>query len=147
MKVKEHTLQTLTVGHTESLEVQVKPEDVSAFAMLSGDHSPLHVDEAFARSRGHKSCVAHGMLIGGYVSTLVGTKLPGRHGMMQSCELRFRVPLIPPETLTVEGEVTNISTGTGQVALKITVKNAGGDVLVTGKVTTIISEPNANPPS
>jgi acyl dehydratase len=123
--------------------VHVKPEDVSSFALLSGDHSPLHVDEAFARSRGHSSCVAHGMLVGAYVSALVGTKLPGRHGMMQSCELRFRAPLIPPQTLNVEGEVTNISAGTGQVALKITVKNAGGDLLVTGKVTTIVSEPNA----
>lgn len=145
MKVNEHNLQSLTVGHSESLKVQVNPEDVIAFARLCGDDSPLHVDETFARSRGHRSCVAHGMLIGAYVSALIGTKLPGRLGMMQSCELQFRAPLIPPATLTVTGEVTRISTGTGQVALKVTVTNAAGDLLVTGKVTSIISEPNANP--
>lgn len=147
MKIAEYTLQSLAVGQIENLEVSVRPEDVTAYAALVGDCSPLHVDAAFARSRGHSACVAHGMLIGGYISALVGTKLPGRHGMMQSCDLQFRAPLIPPETLTVQGEVTNISTGTGQVALKITVKNAAGALLATGKVTSIIREPNTSLPS
>jgi len=138
-EVKSHTLGTLAVGSTESLEVHVSTEAVAAFAALSGDCSPLHVDAAFAATRGYKGCVAHGMLIAAYVSALVGTRLPGRHGLMQSCELQFRAPLVPPDKLTIMGEVTNISAGTGQLTLQITVKNAAGRLLAAGQVKSILN--------
>ena len=144
MEIKEHTISTLSVGHEESLLVHVTPEDVVRFAALSGDISPLHVDAEFARSRGFGGCVAHGMLIGSYVSALVGTRLPGRHGIMQACELKFRSPLVPPATLTVTGVVTNISESTGQVTIKITVKNGDGRVLTSGEVKSIIRAPAPN---
>lgn len=144
MQVQEHTLDTLPLGHRESMEVAVSAEDVARFAALSGDHSPLHVDAGFARSRGFDGCVAHGMLMGAYVSALIGTRLPGRHGIMQSCDLQFRAPLVPPETLTVSGEVTNVSAGTGQVTIKVVVKNAEGKVLTMGVVKSLVRLP---PPS
>lgn len=137
-EVKSHTLSSLTVGSTESLKVQVSAEAVATFATLSGDCSPLHVDAGFAVSRGFSGCVAHGMLIGAYVSALVGTQLPGRHGVMQSCELQFRAPLVPPDTLTITGEVINISASTGQLTLRITVKNVAGRLLATAQVKSIL---------
>lgn len=84
------------------------------------------------------------MLMGAYVSALIGTRLPGRHGIMQSCDLQFRAPLVPPETLTVSGEVTNVSAGTGQVTIKVVVKNAEGKVLTMGVVKSLVRLP---PPS
>ncbi len=137
--VNDHTLTTLSVGLTETIEAIVTPDSVALFAALSGDCSPLHVDPEFALQHGFKGCVAHGMLIGAHVSALVGTKLPGRHGLMQSCELQFRAPLVPPETLSISGEVINISAGTGQLSIRITVKNSTGHLLVTGLVKSILN--------
>ena len=137
-QVKEHTLETLTVGHVERMDVCVTPEQVVKFAELSGDISPLHVDSAFAQSRGFGGCVAHGMLMGAYISALIGTCLPGRHGIMKNCELVFRAPLIPPETLTITGTVMQISQSTGQVTIEVTVTDSTGKVLVTGKVKSLI---------
>jgi acyl dehydratase len=142
MKVNEHSLSTLVPGLIESMEVQVTVEDVARFASLSGDHSPLHVDPEFARSRGFNGCVAHGMLQGAYVSALIGTRLPGKNGIMQSCELQFRSALVPPEKLTVTGEVINVSAGTGQISIKVTVKNASDRVLTTGQVKSIVRPPS-----
>ncbi|MFN0075080.1 MAG: MaoC/PaaZ C-terminal domain-containing protein [Prosthecobacter sp.] len=147
MTAKEHTIQSLAVGHEERIEVHVRPEDVSAFSRLSGDYSPLHVDEEFARSKGHPSCVAHGFLIGAYVSALIGMLLPGRHGIMQSCELQFRSPLIAPQTIVVTGTVSGVSQSTGQITIKITVKNLAGSMFATGKVTSIIRSLNPATPS
>ena len=138
MPINEHTVSTLSVGHVETLEAQVTPEDVAKFAAISGDVSPLHVDAEYAKGRGFGGCVAHGMLIGAYVSALIGTRLPGKHGIMQSSELTFRAPLVPPDTLTITGEVTNVSEGTGQITIKITVKNLAGRTLTTGVVKSII---------
>jgi acyl dehydratase len=118
---------------------------VDQFTALSGDVSPVHVDDAYARSKGFPGRIAHGLLIGAHVSALVGTRLPGQHGILQSCELEFRAPLVPPERIEITGEVTGISAGTGQVALKISVRNSAGKLLATGKVKSILREPAASP--
>jgi acyl dehydratase len=138
-----HTLATLHPGLVERLEVAVSADDVARFAALSGDTSPLHVDADFARSRGHAGCVAHGLLIGAYVSALVGTRLPGKWGLLQSCDLQFRAPLVPPAVLTVTGEVAAVSAGTGQITLRITVTDADGRLLTTGTVKSIVRAPAA----
>ena len=145
MPVNQHTLSTLAVGHTERLACEITAADVDRFTALSGDDSPVHVDDAYARSKGFPGRIAHGLLIGAHISALVGTKLPGQHGILQSCELEFRAPLVPPERIEITGEVTGISVGTGQVALKITVRNSAGKLLATGKVKSILHEPASSP--
>lgn len=146
MPVNQHTLATLSVGHTERLACEVTLADVDRFAALSGDISPVHVDDAYARSKGFPGRIAHGLLLGAQVSALVGTRLPGQHGILQSCELEFRAPLVPPERIEITGEVVNISVGTGQVAIKVTVRSSAGKLLATGKVKCILREPAASPP-
>jgi 3-hydroxybutyryl-CoA dehydratase len=140
MPVQEFNCSTLQVGQTERLEVEVTPSAVAAFASLSGDFSPVHVNSDYARSKGFPDCIAHGFLLGAYVSALVGTRLPGKHGVLQSCDLEFRSPLVPPEHIEIVGEVINISAGTGQIVLKITVRTRAGSLLATGKVKSIVRE-------
>ncbi len=145
MPINQHTLATLAVGHTEQLTSEVTLADVDRFASLSGDVSPVHVDDGYARSKGFPGRIAHGLLVGAHVSALIGNQLPGQHGVLQSCELEFRAPLVPPERIEITGEVTGISVGTGQVALKITVRNSAGKLLATGKVKSILREPVVSP--
>lgn len=146
MTINEHTLATLTVGHIERFTREVTSSDIARFAELSGDQSPVHSSPAYAADKGFDAPIAHGLLLGAYVSALIGNLLPGKHGILQSCELEFRAPLIPPEQIEISGEVTAISLSTGQVALKIAVKNAAGRLLVSGRVKTVVREPSARLP-
>jgi 3-hydroxybutyryl-CoA dehydratase len=136
--VTAYTVDELAVGHVERLEVDVTGDDVSAFAALSGDRSPLHVDEAFARQRGFPGRVAHGLLIGAYVSRLVGTRLPGRFGVLQSCELDFRAPLVPPDRIEVTGTVARVSAGTGQITIDVAVRDSAGRLLASGRMRSLV---------
>lgn len=142
MDVKQHTLSTLAVGHSERFTRQIGPGDVDRFTELSGDVSPVHTSPAYAAAKGFGAPIAHGMLLGACVSALVGNLLPGQHGILQSCELEFRAPLIPPDQIEVVGEVVSISESTGQVTLKVTIKNGAGRLLVSGRVKSIVRLPN-----
>ncbi|MEO6340239.1 MAG: MaoC family dehydratase, partial [Caulobacteraceae bacterium] len=51
--------------------------DIVAFADVSGDDNPLHLDEAYAAKTPFRSRIAHGMLAGAYISALIGARLPG----------------------------------------------------------------------
>jgi 3-hydroxybutyryl-CoA dehydratase len=129
MPLKGYQLADLTVGHKECLTSRITVEDVDAFAALSGDVSPLHMSEDFAKKRGFAGRVAHGILIGAHISALIGNQLPGRFGVLQTFDLEFRNPLIPPETIVITGEVTNISEGTGQITLSIQVRKPDGKLI------------------
>ena len=122
-------LADLTVGHRECLTSRITVEDVNAFAALSGDVSPLHMSDDFAKKQGFTGRVAHGALIGARISALIGNQLPGQFGILQTFNLEFRNPLIPPETIVITGEVTNISEGTGQITLSVQVRNTGGKLI------------------
>ena len=143
--MKVHALSDLSIGLTDRLEVAVTQADVDRFAEISGDRAAVHMNDEYARAKGFSGRIAHGMLLGAYVSALIGNQLPGKHGVLQSCELDFRAPVIPPERIEIIGEVTGVSLGTGQVALKVTIKNSAGKILATGKVKSIVREPATNP--
>jgi 3-hydroxybutyryl-CoA dehydratase len=135
---KTLTLDDLPVGYRDAFEVDVTEADVLRFAELSGDHAPLHTDPDFARAQGLGGRVAHGLLLGALVSRLVGMQLPGRYGILQSVELAFRRPVIPPARLRVAGEVTRVSAGTGQVAIAVSITDAAGALVCTAQVKSIV---------
>jgi 3-hydroxybutyryl-CoA dehydratase len=138
--VRHWRLEDLEVGMTDSLEVEATPEAVDAFADLSGDVAPVHMDAAFAASRGFAGRVAHGLLIGAWISRLVGTRLPGAGGLLTSIELEFRRPVVPPQRLRVRAEITGVSRGTGQVALRVAVEDAAGDIFVLGRARSLVRD-------
>ncbi|MBV9081501.1 MAG: MaoC family dehydratase, partial [Acidobacteriaceae bacterium] len=72
---------TIKVGDTATLTRTIEERDVRAFANLSGDFNPLHIQQEFAKRTSYQRPVVHGLLIGSYVSTLVGMHLPGPGGL------------------------------------------------------------------
>ena len=75
--VKDFTLEQISDGQSAALERLLTDADIDAFAALSGDVSPIHIDEAYARAQGLPGRVVHGTLLVALVSRLVGTELPG----------------------------------------------------------------------
>jgi 3-hydroxybutyryl-CoA dehydratase len=142
MPLKVYHLEDLTIGHKEHLTSRITLEDVNAFAALSGDISPIHMSQEFAQKQGFAGRIAHGALIGAHISALIGNQLPGRFGILQTLDLEFRNPLIPPETILITGEVTNISESTGQITLSIQVRSPSGKIIANCKAKSLLKSAN-----
>ncbi len=69
--------EDLAVGQEASYAKKINNEDVLAFAELSGDTNPVHLDDAYAAGTIFKQRIAHGFLTAALISTVLGTKLPG----------------------------------------------------------------------
>ena len=83
----------LTVGQTAQITNVVGAGDIEAFAEVSGDHNPMHLDDAYARTTPFGGRIAHGMLAAAYISAVVGTRLPGPGVIYLTQSLRFRRPV------------------------------------------------------
>ena len=83
-------LEDLEVGQSAELTRTVQDGDLTTFAAVTGDDNPLHLDEAYAAATPFKGRIAHGMLSAGYISAVLGTKLPGPGAIYVSQSLSFR---------------------------------------------------------
>ena len=103
--MNHYTLAEMTPGLTESFTVTVTEEMMQAFERLTGDCSPIHVDENYAKARGYGGRVVYGMLGASFFSTLAGVYLPGEHCLLHGVECKFARPVFIGDTLTVTGTV------------------------------------------
>jgi 3-hydroxybutyryl-CoA dehydratase len=132
------TLAELVPGRRSEIEVPITVADVDAFAAISGDTAPLHMNEDFAKSKGFDGRVAHGLLLGALVSRFIGTVMPGDHGVLRRVEMDFRHPVVPPDLLKVQGEIEKVSEGTGQVTLQVKVIRGDGTVAAVAKALSMV---------
>lgn len=99
----------LEVGQKATFSRKVSDEDIKAFAAVSGDNNPVHLDEAFASEHTpFGGCIAHGILSASYISTVVGTILPGPGSIYINQSLKFRAPVKSGDTVVTEVEVTDL---------------------------------------
>lgn len=85
--------EDLSIGLEAAHETVVAGQDISDFARVSGDHNPVHMDEEYARTTFFKGRIAHGMLTASYISTVLGTRLPGPGCIYLSQSLKFLAPV------------------------------------------------------
>ena len=86
-------IDELAVGQFAEMSRVVGVADIEAFAEVSGDNNPVHLDDAYAKGTAFGERIAHGMLSGAYISAILGTKLPGPGAIYLSQSLRFRRPV------------------------------------------------------
>lgn len=129
---KAHFLEDLTVGMRASRDFPVSTGDIDAFAEVSHDHNPVHVDEAFAATTQFGGRIAHGMLLGAYISAVLASDLPGRGSIYVSQSLRFRRPVYPGDMVNITLTVTDIAAKTGLVTLN-TVATVKGKKVMEGE--------------
>jgi len=107
--------------------------DVAAFAALSGDYNPLHMESEFASRTKFGQRVVHGMLVASYVSTLVGMRLPGVGALWMQQSFRWRKPVFLGDTVEFTLEVTQKSPGARLLAIKISATNQNGIQVMDGE--------------
>ena len=101
-------LDEIEVGMNVSYSQTVTDADIKAFAGISGDRNPVHLDEEYAENARYKKRIAHGLMTASYFSALFGTKLPGEGSVYVSQILKFKRPVYIGDTVTARVEVTEI---------------------------------------
>jgi 3-hydroxybutyryl-CoA dehydratase len=129
----------LKVGHTASLTKTVTEADIVAFAHVTGDDQPLHLDDAFAARTRFKKRIAHGMLSAGYISAVLGTKLAPNYVVVYlSQQIRFRLPISIGDTITAEAEITAIDPEKNIVTVRTDCVNQRGEAVIKGEATVLL---------
>ncbi|HEY3887581.1 MAG TPA: MaoC family dehydratase [Caulobacteraceae bacterium] len=111
-------LEDLSLGQSAEHVHEVSEADIAAFATVSGDANPLHMDEAYAATTPFKGRIAHGMLGASYLSALLGNELPGPGSVYLSQSLRFRRPIRIGDVVTARVRVIAIEADKARVTLE-----------------------------
>lgn len=132
----ENIYSELKVGDTGFIEKTITETDVYIYAGITGDFSWLHINEMRAK-RGHfKTRIAHGMLLAGLVSNVVGNQMPGAGTIYESQNMRFFRPCYINDTIHAMTEVTELMAA-GRVKLRTTCHNQHGELLMEGEAVVI----------
>ncbi len=126
-------LADLAIGQSAELTRTLTEADVTAFATLTGDFNPVHVDEAAAAASAFGGRIVHGMLTASLFSTLLAMELPGRGAIYLSQSVQFLRAVKLGDTVTARVEITAIDTAKRSVTLQTTIRNARGKRVVDGE--------------
>ena len=135
--IKERT--TFTVGEEAILTKLVSDDDIKTFARISGDDNPVHVNDDYARGTMFGGRIAHGMLVAGLISAVLGTKLPGPGAIYMSQQLRFLAPVRPGDQVTARAKVTDWNPEKGRITLLTDVTKQEGSVVIEGEARLVMS--------
>jgi 3-hydroxybutyryl-CoA dehydratase len=125
-------LSEIAVGQTAEFTKTVTETDVVLFAGITGDLNPAHIDQAWAQASRFGGRIAHGMLSASFISTVLGTKLPGPGTIYLSQSLRFTAPVMIGETVTARVEVAEVMSKR-RIRLTTTVVKQDGTTVVEGE--------------
>jgi 3-hydroxybutyryl-CoA dehydratase len=129
--------EDLKVGQTAVVARTLTEADIVLFAGISGDTNPVHINEEFAAETVFSGRVAHGMLTASFISTVIGTRLPGPGAIYLSQTLRFRAPVRVGDTIRARATVTQLIPEKRRATLHTTV-SVGDKVVLDGEATVLV---------
>lgn len=127
------SFESITLGETAKIRHTITDVDVRRFSELSGDDNRLHVDKDFASKTQFARPVAHGMLGVSFISTVIGTKLPGDGALWHKQTLEFLRPVFIGDTITVTAVVTEKHVRTRSIVLDVHIRNHKRQVVTRGQ--------------
>ena len=131
---------SIKIGDRAEIKHKITELDINKFVELTGDDNKLHVDKDFASSTSFKKPVAHGMLSASFISTIIGTKLPGDGALWFSQSLEFLLPVRINDDLTIIAEVINKFDRLNSIELKTEIFNQDQQKVISGKAQVKITE-------
>ena len=117
MKIDE-----IRIGMKASYTQTITDADIKAFAGISGDRNPAHLDEEYAKNSRYKRRISHGLLCASFFSAIFGTKLPGEGCVYASQTLKFKRPIYLNDTVTAEVEVISVDIHSKKILFKTLIK-------------------------
>ena len=119
------------IGQSASFSKTIGECDVYAFAGITGDFNPLHVDEEKAKQLLFGKRIVHGMLTASFLSTVIAGFMPGPGTIYMEQDARFVKPVFLGDTITARVEIAELMER-GRARLKTTVTNQHGELVVDG---------------
>lgn len=124
--------EEIFIGQKESLTHKVTQSDIEKFVDLSGDDNKLHVNKEFAAKTSFKKPVVHGMIGASFISTIIGTKIPGDGALWFSQTLEFLLPVRVGDVITVIAEVIKKIDRDRTIELNVEIQNQNRQVVTRG---------------
>jgi acyl dehydratase len=126
-----------SVGDTAEITKTIEQTDIDAFARVTGDHNPVHVDEEFAKTTRFGRRIAHGMLTASLISAVLANKLPGEGSVYLGQTLQFVAPVFPGDEVTARVTVKEIREDKPIIKLETICVNQRGEIVVRGEATVL----------
>jgi len=132
-------MTTLIVGDSASRSMTITDETIRAFADLTGDHNPVHLDDAYAAGTRFGRRIAHGMIAAGLISATLANDLPGPGTVYLGQTLQFKAPVFPGDTITATVEVKSVRPDKPIVVLTTVCINQDGARVLEGEATVLVN--------
>ena len=140
--MQSYCLEDLSVGQSAEAVHVMTEADVARFAEVSGDHNPVHLDEAYAETTRFKGRIAHGMLSASYISALIGNSMPGPGTIYVSQSLNFKRPVRIGDEVTTRVSIESIDLAKGLVTIS-TACLVRGKAVLDGQAVVMVSRREA----
>ena len=101
--------EDLKIGTTDEFSKTISEADIQTFADVSGDENPVHLNPEYAKASVFKGCIAHGILTASFVSTVIGTRMPGPGCIYVAQNLKFKAPVRAGDTVKAVCTVTELN--------------------------------------
>ena len=135
------TIEALKVGDFDEFSKTISESDIYLFAGITGDLNPAHINKEYAKDTFFKKRIAHGILISGFISTVIGTKLPGPGSIYREQQLKFLAPVYIGDTITARVEIKEIQIEKNKITLQTTCINQDETMIIDGQA--VIHPPKA----
>jgi 3-hydroxybutyryl-CoA dehydratase len=130
-------MSRLAIGQSESFSKTISEFDVYGFAGITGDFNPVHIDAISASKTKFKRRIAHGVLSVGFISAILGTKLPGQGTVYIEQNIKFTHPVYIGDTITANVTVQEIKEEKNIVLLRTICINQDGQMVMDGIATVL----------
>lgn len=133
-------MPSLSIGDKSSRNTLITDEMIRAFAALSGDNNPVHLDDAYAAGTRFGRRIAHGMIAASLISATLANDLPGPGTVYLSQTLQFKAPVYPGDTITTTVEVKSVRADKPIAVLVTFCKNQNDVVVLEGEAVVLVSK-------
>ena len=130
----------LNIGDTAEITKTITERDIEAFAEVTGDRNPVHLDEEFAKTTRFGRRIAHGMLTASLISSVLANQLPGEGSVYLGQTLQFVVPVFPGDEITARVTVIEVRENRPIVELETICVNQRGETVIRGEAKVLVSE-------
>ena len=125
--------EEIHVGDKASFTKTIAESDVYQFAGITGDFNPVHINSEFANQTIFKERIVHGILTAGFISAVLGMKLPGSDTIYLSQKVDFKAPVKIGDTVTAEVEVLEKKDRKKIIRLRTIVRNQLDEIVIDGE--------------
>ena len=129
------TIEEINLGDKACFEKTISESDVYLFAGITGDLNPAHINKVASENTMFQGRIAHGVLVSGLISTVLGMHLPGPGTIYLGQELKFTAPVKIGDTIKAEAEVIEMIKEKNRIKLKTICTNQHGKVVIEGIAT------------